>query len=100
MNHLTPLLLTLELLPTLLETAAASGNVRVVFVSSNAHRQAAPFNAENLVVKEEANYDRLKTYPNTKLYNVSSVTLLQCMTPSDLDPQKTCVLYSEAASLQ
>ena len=71
MNHLGPLLLTLELLPVLLETASSSGDVRVVFVSSGAHKQALPFNAEQLVVKEEAHYNRLRTYPNTKLYNVS-----------------------------
>lgn len=65
------MLLTLELLPILLETAASSGEARIVLVSSKASSMASPFQVDKLVVEEEADYDRLKTYPNTKLYNVS-----------------------------
>ena len=64
------MLLTLELLPLLLSTAASSGDGRIVFVSSRASFNAPPFDAGKIVVTEEANYSRLKTYPTTKLYNV------------------------------
>ena len=67
------MLLTLELLPLLLETAASSGDGRVVFVSSRAHRSAAPFDIDKVVVDKEEDYGRLKAYSNTKLYNVSLI---------------------------
>ncbi len=70
MNHLYPFLLTLELLPIVLETASTSGDGRILFISSGAHRGGfgVTFNPENL--NSEIQYDRMKTYPNTKLYNV------------------------------
>ena len=71
-NHLSPFLLTLELLPSILETASSSGDGRILFVSSGAHRRGfgASFNPENL--NSEQQYDRMKTYPCTKLYNAST----------------------------
>ncbi len=69
-NHICPFLLTLELLPIVLETASTSGDGRILFVSSGAHRRGfgATFNSDNL--NSEIQYDRMKTYPYTKLYNV------------------------------
>ena len=72
-NHLAPLLLTLELLPLLTQTADSSGDGRVVFVTSKTSFWAPPFNIDKVVVKEEAEYERLATYFSTKLYNVSSM---------------------------
>ena len=63
------MLFTLELLPILLDTAASSGDVRIVFVSSAAHVYADPFNADQLN-KTEEQAGRLKMYSNSKLYNV------------------------------
>ncbi len=70
MNHICPFLLTLELLPIVLETASTSGDGRILFVSSGAHRRGfgATFNSDNL--NSDIQYDRMKTYPYTKLYNV------------------------------
>lgn len=68
-NHLSPLLLTLELLPTLLETAAASGgDCRVVWVASRAH-EGGVWNPQNL--DGEVFYNSKYFYQNSKLYNVS-----------------------------
>lgn len=66
------MLLTLELLPVLLDTAASSGDVRIIFVTSLGHKTAESFNTE-LLNKTEENYKRFKDYSNTKLYNVSGV---------------------------
>ena len=67
-NHLGHFLMTLELLPNILETASTSGDGRIVFVSSGAHAWAnwepANMNAEQL-------YDRQAFYPYSKMYNVS-----------------------------
>ena len=63
------MLLTLELLPLLLDTAAESGDGRIVFVSSSGHYMADPFDA-NRLNRTEDDYGRLKAYSNTKLYNV------------------------------
>ena len=52
-----------------MDTAASSGDVRIVFVSSGGHDSAEPFNAEQLN-KTEEQYKRIKNYCNTKLYNV------------------------------
>ena len=70
-NVLSPLLLTLELLPLMLATAAESGDGRVLFVSSKASYRATQFDVEKLVITEQMDYDRLNTYSNTKLYDVS-----------------------------
>ena len=63
------MLLTLELLPILLDTAASSGDVRILFVSSALHFHADHFNSEELNKMKEQ-YRRIKMYSNTKLYNV------------------------------
>ena len=70
MNHLGPLLLTLELLPLILDTAASTGDGRIVFVSSAGHSLAAPFDVTKLSLTEEQ-YGRLQAYNNSKLYTVS-----------------------------
>lgn len=69
-NHLSPLLLTLELLPVVLETASGSGDGRIVFMSSKAHEYAT-WNPETMNAPDEQHYDRIKVYGVTKLYNVS-----------------------------
>ena len=71
MNHLGPLLLTLELLPLILDTAATTGDGRIVFVSSMGHSLAAPFDVTKLNLTEEQ-YGRMKAYGNSKLCNVST----------------------------
>jgi len=55
-NHLSHFLLTLELLPSLLETASSTGDGRIIFVSSAAHKMGT-FNPENM--NGEQNYGRL-----------------------------------------
>lgn len=64
------MLLTLELLPILLETAASSGDVRIVFLSSKGHFKAEKFNPDNLYKTKEEDYTRLGVYFVTKLYTV------------------------------
>jgi len=68
-NHLSHFLLTLELLPSLLETASSTGDGRIIFVSSGAHSWGT-FNPENM--NREQNYGRGRFYGNSKLYNVST----------------------------
>ena len=70
------MLLTLELLPVLLDTAAADGDVRIINVSSSAHYLAQPFDPEQLN-KSEQEYRRFSGYSNSKLQNVSACTSLQ-----------------------
>ena len=68
-NHLGPRLLALELLPLLLETAALSGDGRIVVVSSSGHFSAPSFDV-NMLDKHEGNYKRFKDYCTSKLCNV------------------------------
>ncbi len=70
-NHLGPLLFTLELLPVLLATAGSSKDVRVLFVTSDGHFKGV-FNPNGELNELKADqYGRMGTYLNTKLYNVS-----------------------------
>lgn len=77
MNHLSPFLLTLELLPKLLETVGGGGteggggggDCRVVWVASLAH-EGGQWNPENL--DAEVSYHARAFYQNSKLYNVST----------------------------
>lgn len=69
-NHLSPLLLTLELLPIMLDTASDSGDGRIVFMSSKGH-EFASWDPDKMNAPDEEHYDRLKVYGITKLYNVS-----------------------------
>ena len=64
------MLLTLELLPLVLDTAASTGDGRIVFVSSVGHTNAPPFDVTKLSLTEEQ-YGRMKAYFDSKLYNVS-----------------------------
>ena len=66
---MSPVLLTLELLPCLLETAQATGDGRIVFVSSAAHL-LVKWEPENFSPISEEGYGRFKMYGWTKLYNV------------------------------
>ena len=68
-NHLSPMLLTLELLPILLDSASSSGDGRIVFLSSRAH-SGGSWNPATMNPQSEAQYERMKTYGNTKMYNV------------------------------
>lgn len=74
-NHLSHMLLTLELLPPLLDTATSSGDGRVVFVSSSGHYNATPFDSSELNPTEEE-YQRIKGYNDTKLYNVRPTMIM------------------------
>ena len=74
-NHLSPFLLTLELLPIVLETASDSGDGRIVFVSSKGH-EFASWDPDKMNAPDEEHYDRLNIYGVTKLYNVSGSSLL------------------------
>ena len=69
-NHLSHFLLTLELLPSLTETASSTGDGRIVFVSSSAHKQGS-LNPDNM--NGEQGCGRQSFYGNSKLYNVSSI---------------------------
>ena len=68
-NHLSHMLLTIELLPVILTTARECGDCRVVMVSSLRHTQGV-FEPTNL--NAEQSYSRLGFYCNSKLYNVSN----------------------------
>ena len=75
MNHLGHMLLTLELLPLLLDTAASTGDGRIIFVSSSGHSSfAGPFDASKMNYPEDQ-YKRFQVYGNTKLYNVGIMVL-------------------------
>lgn len=63
---MSPLLLTLELLPVMLDT----GDGRVIFMGSQAH-EFASWDPEKMNIEEEQHYDRIRVYGVTKLYNVS-----------------------------
>ena len=67
-NHLGPFLLTLELLPIILDTAHACGDARIVMVSSSGHTYSV-FDPENM--NGERDYGAMKFYCHSKLYNVS-----------------------------
>ena len=71
---MSPVLLTLELLPCVLETAAGTGDGRIVFVSSAAHL-LVKWEPDNFSPISEEGYGRFKMYGWTKLYNVSLTDL-------------------------
>ena len=76
-NHLSHFLLTLELLPILLDTAESCNDCRIVVVSSRLH-SSAEFTPGNM--NAEQVYSRTKFYSNSKLYNVSDLQVhVQCM---------------------
>ena len=67
-NHLSHFLLTLELLPILLDTAHSCEDCRIIIVSSGAHKWGV-FDTENM--NGEISYSAgMKFYGNSKLYNV------------------------------
>ena len=68
---MSPFLLTLELLPIMLDAASSTGDGRIVFMSSKAHEYAR-WDPDKMNAEEEQNYDRIRIYGVTKLYNVSS----------------------------
>ena len=67
-NHLSPMLLTLELLPIMVDTASHCGDTRIVFVSSLRHNDGV-MDPDNM--NGERSYSRVGFYSNFKLYNVS-----------------------------
>ena len=87
-NHLSPLLLTLELLPIMLDSASASGDGRIVFLSSRAHSSGS-WNPAGMNPQTESQYERMKTYGNTKLYCVCHNNLCVCV---------CCLLYTSDAA--
>eukprot|EP00731_Ephydatia_muelleri_P030488 Em0022g2a len=73
-NYLGHFLLTLELLPVIMETARSHGDVRIVNVSSAAHKWGT-LNPSNM--NGEASYSRWSFYGNSKLYIIMSSYALQ-----------------------
>ena len=69
-NHLSPFLLTLELLPIILDTAHSCGDARIVMLASAAHNYGV-FDPENM--NGEQNFGSMRFYFHSKLYNVSHV---------------------------
>ena len=67
-NHLSHFLLTLDLLPLMLDSAIVSGDGRIVFVSSRLHTNGQ-FNPDN--INAQQSYSRTTFYSNSKLYNVT-----------------------------
>ena len=67
-NHISHFLLTLELLPVILDSAAVTGDARIVSVSSSVHSWAV-WNPEHL--NDDVGYNRMQSYYHTKLYNAS-----------------------------
>ena len=55
----------------MLDTASSTGDGRIVFISSKAHEYAR-WDPDKMNAEEEQNYDRIRIYGVTKLYNVSS----------------------------
>ena len=78
MNHLSHLLLTLELLPIMLDTASSTGDGRIVIVSSDGHKWGQ-LNPDNL--EGQLSYSGFKFYCNSKLYNVTAKYSLLRMIP-------------------
>ena len=72
-NHLSHFLLTLELLPNILETASTSGDGRIIFVASSNHTWV---NWDPANMNAERSYSRKLFYPNSKLYNVRGLISL------------------------
>ena len=68
-NHLSHFLLTLELLPIMIDTAESCKDCRIVIVSSRAHKSGV-FDPQNL--NGEVSYSRLLFYCHSKLYNVKN----------------------------
>ena len=68
-NYLSHVLLTLELLPLLLETAATTSDGRIIFLSSAAHTYSS-WNPANITSVTEEQYSRTKFYCHSKLYTV------------------------------
>ncbi|XP_064399277.1 retinol dehydrogenase 12-like isoform X2 [Halichondria panicea] len=76
-NHLSPFLLTLELLPTVIETASSSGDGRILFVSSVAHVRGWAGTVNFDTINSEQDYGRFNAYGRSKLYNVMTTFALQ-----------------------
>ena len=70
-NHLSHMLLTLELLPIIRDTAHSTGDGRIVFLSSIGHTWGI-FESENL--DGQQSYGPMKCYSNSKLFNVIKLT--------------------------
>ena len=87
-NHLSHMLLTLELLPIIRDTARSTGDGRIVFLSSLAHVWGI-FEPENL--DGQQSYSGMKFYNNSKLFNVlkptvsSRVVNMSCFTAAGND---------------
>ena len=73
-NHLGHMLLTLELLPIIRDTARSTGDGRIVFVSSLA-QSWGKFEPDNL--DGQQSYSATKLYNNSKLFNVLKHTVDQ-----------------------
>ena len=88
-NHLSHFLLTLELLPSLLETASSTGDGRIIIMSSIAHK-AGTLNPENM--NGEQSYNRGRFYGHSKLYNVSAHFVIRWthLRPSFQEIQHKC----------
>ena len=66
-NHLGPVLLTLELLPIILDTARTCGDVRILFLASSGHAFGV-FDPKNM--NGEHDFRVLDFQCRSKLYNV------------------------------
>lgn len=66
-NYLSHFLLTLELLPLMVEAAGRSGDARIVFVASHSYSRGV-FEPSNM--NAERSYHHVSFYNNSKLYNV------------------------------
>ena len=86
--------LTLELLPLLLDTAASTGDGRIVFVGSAAHSLfAGPFDVSKMN-RPENEYKRFEVYGDSKLYNVGIVLAINAELKSSAMPILNIVLIA------
>ena len=87
-NHLGHFLLTLELLPIMLDTATSTGDCRIVIVSSRMH-----FNSEFIPdnMNGEQLYGRISFYSHSKLYNVSHDTYIHTYIHIYIHITHTCI---------
>ena len=67
-NYLSHFLLTLELLPIILDAAANTGDCRIVILASSGH-YSGHFDPNNM--NGEVSYSRVGFYQHSKLYTVS-----------------------------
>ena len=74
-NHLSHLLLTLELLPVMLESSSSTGDGRIIFLTCKAHEFADGWNPEKMNLEYTEDCMRIEAFNVSKLCNVRFLIL-------------------------